>query len=386
MKKLSKLRVGFTLVELMVAIAVAALLLVLLLQLTDSLGTTLTRSKEQLVAFQSARAGFDRMVRTLKRATLNTSWEYVDAAGNPRTATNRNNFVPDSFARSSSLHFISGPASVMIPGGGTDRTPGQAIFFQAPLGHTASASSYGSLNQALNAVGFWVQYSDDSAEWPSFVSDLFGDNRSKYQLVEWIQPLEEFDVYNETSRTTWSDAWFQPFLPSLSPSGASTVPANGTAANPIGENIVALFVIPKLSPPDEVAVAGSSGFTEGALLAPNYVYDSRAWVTGGTPPSGLTVEGGEGLSEQDRRDLMANQLPPLVEIVMVAVSGKDTDRLSSNELTATIDTSGLFEENAAGVAAFEQDLQEYLQNLTANNIDYRVFRDTIGIPGAKWSK
>ena len=67
---------GFTLVEVLVSMAVLALILGLLLGITSHTQKTWLRSQANGEQFQSARAGFERLSRHLSQAILNTYWDY----------------------------------------------------------------------------------------------------------------------------------------------------------------------------------------------------------------------------------------------------------------------------------------------------------------------
>ena len=117
------------------------------------------------------RAGFwnkrmETMSRTLVRATLNGRWEMNDAAD------------PKFLLRESDLHFVSGPASELLDHSGF--MTGHALFFQAPNGYTgpddrdATATTekaeYDTLPGLLNAWGYFVEFGEDPAKLPAFIS------------------------------------------------------------------------------------------------------------------------------------------------------------------------------------------------------------------------
>ncbi|RYD84734.1 MAG: prepilin-type N-terminal cleavage/methylation domain-containing protein, partial [Verrucomicrobiaceae bacterium] len=119
------IRDAFTLVELMVSMAVISLVMVILLSTVDQTQRIWKRSTNKISQFQAARSAFDSLTRNLSQATLNTYYgvEY-DPLGNPR-----------GYHRESELHFVSGKAAQpKLLGGDESIHPTHAIFFQAPLG------------------------------------------------------------------------------------------------------------------------------------------------------------------------------------------------------------------------------------------------------------
>ncbi len=161
-------KLGFTLIEMMVAMAVMLILMVILLEVISGITTLWHNSSGSVSNFEAARSAFTTLNRVIARSTLKTYVDYVDDPtknnvpfGNFRSSlatasTEYQNFTPANFARASELHFISGPSTVMFAGqsGVTAATnPWDAIFFQAPLGIVStSANKY--LQRSLNNLGF----------------------------------------------------------------------------------------------------------------------------------------------------------------------------------------------------------------------------------------
>ena len=145
-------REGFTIIELLVAAVVTALLLVLLLQIIGFTSAQWRRTSESAKAFEGARAGFDALTRALSQATLNTEYDYYNSSRVARlTITDTNAlaaFTPDTYGRFSGLHFLSGGS--LLP---TNHT--HALFFQAPMNFdTNQATADFPASGILNAVGF----------------------------------------------------------------------------------------------------------------------------------------------------------------------------------------------------------------------------------------
>lgn len=348
---------GFTLIELLVAMAVVALIVVLLGQAITSSASLWTRTRDRANTFQEAREGFSRMRETLGGAVSDARLEFVDASGRPRDVNDRN-FLPTGVARNSALHFVSGPASEIVPGGTAERTPGQAVFLQAALGLTSG--NYGvSLEGALNATGFWVEYSDLSASLPPFLRSSAAAG-PRFRLMQWIQPSEELAVYSSTGGD-WD--WFQSALPSS--------PGSAPGPRVLAEDIFALIVLPKVSQEDEAVLGGA--------ISPDFRYDSRAWEQSGPYVGG-------SLGGTSRAAVQRNQLPPLIEIVAFGIERTEADRLYA----AAGDTppadlaipSGLFTDASrldADIATFEQALLAKTPPVRP-----RIFRATIPINSAIW--
>ena len=85
---------AFTLVEILVAIAVLGLIMVFVSQIVNNASSLLKRTQGGLDAFQESRAAFQQMTSRLSQATLNPSWSYNAASG------------PTGYSRTSTLQFV----------------------------------------------------------------------------------------------------------------------------------------------------------------------------------------------------------------------------------------------------------------------------------------
>jgi uncharacterized protein (TIGR02599 family) len=403
-------RAGFTLIEIMVSIAILLMLMGVMAAMVAVVSPVVKQTGNATNSFQQARAGYEALTQTLAQASLMTYWDYVGTvggvAGQSRTASNASTFIPTGFARTSQLHFVSGSASAsrliasgtngsLVPGGSSTITPGDAVFFQAPLGRSNNNATYEPLNSSLNEIGFYVQYSDDTSDWPNFVSSGLGTDY-RFRLMEWVPQTQNIAIYNSTLQANYSLAWINTYLPSVGvPPSSSTTPPQD-APRVLAENVVLLVILPKLAPEDEANLAGesSSSYTAGSLLCPNYEYDSRSWQTGYNPGSsgsiGAVQNTNFGASSYALVNLMRNQLPPLVDVVMVAIG--DTDALRLQKIHGTTlppelalpAPSGSFTAFQSS-ASLNGDMQYYENQLTQNHIAYKVFWSTVQIKGAKWS-
>lgn len=312
-------RGGFTLLELLVATAILAVILVLVFSITDQTGKALARTSAQITAFQGARNAFTAITRQLSQATLNTYYDYLL---DPDTGR------PLAYIRQSDLHFAAG--KTLLPGQQT-----HAVFFQAPLGYTVT-ERYREMDTLLNATGFFVTYGPDR-ERPGFLGDLPNPppDHSRFRLMQYLQPAESLGVYLGASET---GAWFQ------DPLAEEEWPAYQLA-----ENVLALILVPRLAEDDQ---------GQYQTIGDAFEYDSRA---GGTSPQP---------SEQ-------NQLPPVMEVIMVAIDEPSANRLGS--------TNPVREDWFTRIDALDTDLAELTGYLEEKRLNYRVFRSIVAIRGSKWS-
>lgn len=333
---------GFSLIELLVAVAILAVILGLILGITQMISQTWGKSTAKIEAFQGARTAFESLTRQISQATLNTAYEYYDASGGTMASTaDPNTFVPARYGRHSDLHFVSGKS--LAP-----NQIGHALFFQAPLGYTDDTAQFGGMDTLLTACGFFLTYSDDHSL-PGFIAGLSGnrpEKRFRYRLMQFLQPTQELNIYDPS--VTNDRAWFEGALKSTSP-----------PVSILAENIVALVILPKLSQAD-AARAQAEGRPD--VLAGDFEYDTRR-TTGS--------------------DLTRHQLPPIVEVVLVAIDETSARRLcvGATEPDFGVSVNTLFRD----AERLDQDLATLTDALSALRIPYRVFRSEIALRGAKWS-
>lgn len=361
-------RTAFTLVELMVSMAIITLLMLLLVTITDATRKTWVTTTARAEQFRGARVGFEAMTRRLSQATLNTYWDYFDASGNSRSPANAATFVPARYARQSELRFISGQAAALLPSPQSSSCPTHAVFFQAPLGFVADRTNYSRMENLLNTWGYFVQFGDDSLLRPPFVTKTLAPYRSRFRLMELMEPSETMALYMDEASTPGGSSsylvkdWFgKPFKATPQP------------ARMLAENIVALVLLPKLTPNDQAAGKYSDG-----ALAPSYLYDST----------------GTGMGTMNDKNLNPkNQLPPVIQVTMFAVDETSFSRFQkANTGMPPLGMSSLF--TTVGDTAdptqpgYAKDLQTLQTNLLTSKppLTYRVFTTNVSIKGAKWSR
>ncbi len=304
---------------------------------------TFSRTAGRIEQFGNARTAFESIERRLSQATLNTYWNYDDP------------ITPTAYQRQSELRFVSGPATSILSGVSQVNDPtGHAVFFQAPLGLVETPPD-APLPTLLNTWGFYVDYTDGSAQRPPFITS---PAESRFRLLELMEPSEQLAVYEYTSgdgrEGKTSDNYTYNWL--KDPLGKDSSPGDGFPdyARVLAENIVALVLLPKLS---------AEADPTGARLTPNYLYSST-------------------VSNSDPEVNSMHQLPPIVQVTMVAIDEKSAARMTDGQASSLrTKVNGLF----GSASSYSADLASLEDFLSGENLSYRVFQSDVNIPGAKWS-
>jgi len=338
---------GFTIAELLVASAILSLLVVLLLNMVTQTSKTWRTTSGKIEEFRDARDAFDTITRRLSQATLNTYLDY----DNPQN--------PTSYMRQSELRFLSGPmatilGSLTLP----NPTPGMAVFFQAPNGFSTNSST-SILQNALNTWGYFLEYASDSNSRPSFLPTGAPPARYRYRLMELMEPTENLSIYNYTSgnRSYTNVDWV---------SNSMTLASN-RPAHVLAENVIALIILPKLSPADY-----SNGYSMSSL-APYYTYDSS--------PNWTNYVANTTNGDLDTH----NQLPPVIQVTMVAVDETSAVRLANAYVNLTNASPQGYGNLFTNAAEFSSNLTTLSTILTSKGINFRIFTTDVMIKGAKWS-
>jgi len=366
---------GFTLVEVLVAAGIVVVLLVVLLGMTDQTQRLVKATSSKVEQFQEARAAFESMTRHLSQATLNSFWDYVyDANGNP-----------SGYARKAELRFHSGPTKTLNPSGGPggNLQPGHSVFFQAPLGNVNDTTNLGAMDHLMNTWGYFLEIGTDADKFPSFLQNAVNP-RKRYRLMELMEPSEKLSVYRYQNDIN-NRLWFSQALT------GTTLPR---PVRVLAENVVALVILPRLSLADEKRINPNPATPP--VLAPNYVYDSTITPAASKNPATATTLTGTLLNSN-------NQLPPVVQVIMVAIDepsarrledlyssdpylgiGNNPDPLSGQNLFT--DPTHL-NDSASGTPGDLTRLQNLLSSSANPNIraSYRIFSSNVNIKGAKWS-
>jgi len=335
---------GFSLVELMVASAILAVMMGLISLAIRQMAGGIKTSTAKVDAFQSARTGFEAVSRTLGVATLNTYWDYFDSSRQPRSATNASTFQPATYGRQSDLHFL---ITNNFPSVSGLELSGHSVFFQAPLGYFTNTSGTNPPG-SLNPCGFFVAYGNDPTK-----PNLAGINdRPRFRLYQWQPSSESLTVAPSSGRITNTN-WISP--------------ATNNGVRPLAENIIA-FVI---RVPSTNSTGPATNSTTYSTTATNYNWDSlTTWSTTNQPAQ-------------------MHQLPPLVNITMVAVEEAAVNRLAGNADTPADAASAMGINNFSTLftdeAQYDADLLRLETALSSKNIPYRTFTTTVPLRGSRWS-
>jgi uncharacterized protein (TIGR02599 family) len=338
---------GFTLVELLVAAGILSLLVALLLNMVTQTSKTWKATSGKIEQFREARDAFDSVTRRVSQATLNSYLDY----DNP---TN-----PTSYVRKSELRFLSGPSTNILGALATNITS-MAIFFQAPNGFSTNSSN-SILQNALNTWGYFIEYAADTNSRPGFLPTGTPAPRYRYRLMELMEPTESLSIYNYTSGLTNSNYtgidWIANSLGTTS----------NRPAHVVAENVIAMILLPKISPNDQTNGIGAHS------LATNYVYDS-------------SINMNSTVSSPSNANAILNthnQLPPVVQVTLIAVDEASAIRFPNiySNIPLTFSSSNWF----SNAAAFQADLSNCQIFLSKSQINFRVFTTDVMLKGAKWS-
>jgi len=322
-------RSGFTLLELLVSMTLLALVLVVLLNVTDQVQKIYRSTRGKTEQFREARIAFESLTRRLSQATLNTYWDYNDPV------------TPTRYHRQSELRFRAGRATVLLPAGTQTTTHG--VFFQGPTGYVSNSVNSG-LENLLNTSGYFIEFGDDSAIRPGILPASI-PLKNRFRLYELVEPSESLSVYRYTSGNplfTGLD-WFR------DPLAASPRPARVLASN-----IVALIIWPK--------------DPQNASLATDYNYDT-------SPDADLAAQA-----------IQEHQLPPILQVTMVAIDEASAGRLEATNGTTAPDLVQASWFTQSNQAQFDQDLKDLKSRLLAEKVNFRIFTSNVSISGAKWSR
>lgn len=316
---------GFSLVELLVATAVLALMSLMMLTVVNSAQRLWKQTSARTEQFREARRAFERITQRLSQATLNPYWDYVDASGFPRTTNNASSFVPARYARMSELRYLhTNAASLTSPRGGT--LAGQAVFFQAPEGESASPA-LARLDSLLNTAGFFLEVGSDVSELPPTMPPSAA--RTRYRVYELVEPSENFSIYGLTSGNALYDGadWF-----------TGPLAVRGYSRR-LADNIVAM------------------------LFRADY------FDTSGNPTSAFAYSSAPTVGAS--QPIEANNLPVSVRVTMVAVDENSARRIEEQALTL-VD------------AVDEESLSRLEAQLQDERLTFQKFESTVAIGPAQW--
>lgn len=380
-------RKAFSLIELMVSIAVLSMLLVIVLQMLEQMQKTWKRTRQTVSEFKDARNGFEEMGRRLGQATMNAYYGYnYDKA--PLGTTGQNFQYGRQIVRQSELHFVSGPSSVLMKANksqGTGSRPGHSVFFQAPFGFCfdrarkdKSRLEFEQLNSLLNAWGYFVEFNTDELDRPRFLNALTNAPapRPRYRLMEFRQPTEYLQIYKlnlRDRRTLGQDTAYEWFTKDVfgvnSPWNTEKEPKKDElffrTTRPLAENIIAMLILPREA---ETNTAGKSLED----LAPEYLYDTRRWQWSSSTALPVTKS--------------RHVLPPILDVTFIAVD--ETSFATYAQRTGIVDLKGdpelISKELFTRAKSRVKDLEEVESKLRILKLDYRIFNSSIRLRESKW--
>ena len=354
-------RGGFTLLEVLVSIAILAMLMVLVAAIFNSSSRLWKSAETKVSAFQSARAAVETISRRLGQATLNSYIDYDrDASGNILNSTGASgNKI--AYVRQSNLHFLCGPPEGF---GYSDLTAtlqchSHAVFFEAPLGYADNSTITRGMNSALNVCGYYVEFSDDSGSRASFLSGITKP-RWRYRLMEVRQATESLGVYASTfnyatgTPLPYSLTWLTAGL------GLTTA---GHPQRVLAENVIAMVLLPRLSFSDPRYSA--------TYLTDNFVYNSRLYLDNSAAAYAAKTR---------------NALPPVMQLILVVIDEPSALRLADKYgdiapfgPSSNMPVSGLF----SNPDKLGDDIETLTKYLKENRINYRLFSSDILIRNAQ---
>ena len=345
---------AFTLVEVLASVAILAVLMVILLSITNETQAVWKRTQAKATQFREARNAFESINRRIRQATLNTYWDYDDPT------------EPTKYERRSELRFASGPVGRLgVNAPFSDSTAyGHAVFFQGPFGYSPD-QDVKSLNKLLNTWGYYVALTNGKDELPGFIAAGAPD-KWRMRLYEFAEPSDELTLLSVTSgdADTTSKDWFQTPL------------ADEAYSHVLAENVIALIIRPKERAQRWYTGQVAQVASEVENIAPDYLYDSSG-------PGNLP-------------DTQRAQLPPIVQVVLVAIDdvsaglltkaqlqelGREVDKFFRSR-SKDMESNLLLDPNKANNASVS------LENFLANHsppINFRVYSSNINISGSKWS-
>jgi uncharacterized protein (TIGR02599 family) len=183
-----------------------------------------------------------------------------------------------------------------------------------------------------------------------------------------LQPTEQLQIFNRPARTASQSesayrAAVQTYWDALGwiTSLQNSPSAVGSSVTPVADNVIALIAWPRLPSSED-----PDGFS--LITADSFDYNSQA--------SALILP----------QKITANQLPPVVEITMIAISEASAARLDdkTGNPPAVIQTAlnGRFED----VSKYRDDLKAVSDALSNAHVEFQIFSTSVPLRESKWSK
>lgn len=348
---------AFTLIEVLTSTAILALIVIACMSALGTLQRSFVQSRSKVDQFREARMAFELISRNLSQATLANYWDYyfVETRSNVPPASGSG--APSAYVRQSELQFVSGRASALLGGDGSpSKTPGHALFFQAPLGLTHDGSSLGTL---LNARGYAVQFTGDDENRPPFINRDVIPVKYRYRLVEFRPPAEK--VAGVSAGNTIYDkpaTWYSGDIK--------------TSARVVADNILLLIASPRIA---EQQGSGVSPWS----IAPQYRYNSLDTDNRTDFVEPLAIRS-NGTAAQGTQHL----LPPIINLTLVAADEVSVQRWVATRGPEAVDilqeSGALFYE----AAQYDRDLERLSQYLLKQKLNFYIFTSAVALRNARW--
>jgi uncharacterized protein (TIGR02599 family) len=364
---------GYTLVELMVAMTVFAIVMVGVVMAMQTVQTAWRSARGTVRELAAGRVAIETVSWHLSRATLAPRWEVNDAAQPAPEG-------PVTMAPESDLHFVCGPLRTLLPG--MRGMCGHGVFFQGrfgfagfrpPVAAAPDAALYYTLPHVINSWGYYVEFGPDARQLPPFITATGVPRRQRFRLMEFRQPAHEMELFFTPqgqarpllATMTGATELYQWFHRPISLShGGSFSRDRRTVV--VAENILALLVAP-YEPQAEILRQSVAGSSLPYQLAPDYLYDSRRhqWQPGS--PLGM---------------MSRHQLPPAVEVAVVALAEDAWENLSDAEAANQGEALLAFMSGRFNQAAnFANDLRDLGRELDRRRLSHKIFTDVITLDG-----
>jgi uncharacterized protein (TIGR02599 family) len=328
-------RHGFTLVEVMVSVAILSMILLVVTQVIGAAQRSWKFANARLGQFREARQAFDRLTTHIKQATILPYTDFL--YGTPGSIDQL--AQPGRTTRQAELGFVlnSNPGVVFPSLNGEDC--GDAVLFQAPIGYS-NIAAYRQLNNLLCPWGYAVQFGLDTDFVPQGLASSLTP-RGRYRLLEYRTATEFNQVYDSPDHQRWLAA----------PIG------NGIAGTgqmvPIAENVIALTLAAIYPDPN------SNGPVAISQVRGNFANAVNTYTALG----GIVAE-----------------LPQAIRVTMVSIDEASAARLvfdSGGRSPSILARSGA---SFNAPAQHAVDLERLTGYLTNQAINYRVFSSTVTLP------
>lgn len=369
--KISHIR-AFTLVELLLSMAILSLLTLSIFEMMKHTQDSVTRQQSRAEEFREARAAVEAMSRTVSSSVMNSYWAYGDYS-----LANRVNYT-----RQSDNHFISGPASVLLPGT-VEVKHGHCIFFQTSDG-TAPLS--GNVNNIVGApynlvtcMGYYIDYGSDLDFRPSFIASdsIANPERKRFRLMEFRLPAQNNILYSPTLNLNGLNSRSQALRWYQGPYAGSNSISFKDVSVPLADNILAMILQPRyVSVTTTTLSESASNRNENSVTTTkpslDYYYDSREKQWGG--------------GNSEKAIASHHQLPPVIELTIFAAEERAYDAAVQKEGDSSVFSSivNVFADKFTNYTQYTQDVEAASKELIDLGIKHRTFTTNIVLRGSKW--